>query len=56
MTVYIYELGNSKGIVYADNKFEEEIDVADYYSTNSDEEEIKLKEIINLEELREYTK
>ncbi|PFA00651.1 hypothetical protein COJ83_18395 [Bacillus cereus] len=56
MKVYIYELGKSRGIVYANYKFEAEIDVAEHYSTNSDEVEIKLKEITNLEELREYTK
>jgi len=53
--VYVYSLNNSRGIVYEDNVYLAELTVAEFYNTNSDEVDIKLKEITSLEELREYT-
>ncbi|HDR6827956.1 MULTISPECIES: hypothetical protein [Bacillus cereus group] len=55
MSVYVYSLNNSIGIVYEENEYLAELTVAEFYSTNSDEVDIKLKEITSLEELREYT-
>ncbi|MCR6856600.1 hypothetical protein P5G86_24170 [Paenibacillus jamilae] len=55
MAVYVYSLNNSRGIVYEENEYLAELTVAEYYSTDSEEVNIKLKEITSLEELREYT-
>ncbi|MGM2748443.1 hypothetical protein BK718_33055 [Bacillus thuringiensis serovar andalousiensis] len=55
MAVYVYSLNNSRGIVYEENEYLAELTVAEYYRTDSEEVNIKLKEITSLEELREYT-
>ncbi|EOP78917.1 hypothetical protein ACQVQY_27075 [Bacillus mycoides] len=55
MGVYVYSLHNSRGIVYEENEYLAELTVAEYYSTDSEEVNIKLREITSLEELREYT-
>ncbi|MFR9694845.1 hypothetical protein ACL02V_29470 [Bacillus mobilis] len=55
MGVYVYSLHNSRGIIYEENEYLAELTVAEYYSTDSKEVNIKLKEITSLEELREYT-
>lgn len=55
MGVYVYSLNNSRGIVYEDNEFKAKLTIAKYYCVVSEEVDIKLKEITNLDELREFT-
>ncbi|MED2037534.1 hypothetical protein P4V58_09915 [Bacillus wiedmannii] len=56
MAVYVYSFYDSRGIVYEDNEFKAKLTIAEYYSMVSEEVDIKLKEITNLDELREFIK
>ncbi|WP_179877202.1 hypothetical protein [Bacillus cereus] len=55
MPVYVYSLHDSSGIVCEDNEFKAKLTIAEYYCLVSEDADIKLKEITNLDKLREFT-